>query len=126
MDFNIFIGGEAGQGLKTVESLLTKTFSRYGYYLFSSKDYMSRIRGGHNFMQVRISDEKVDGPDTGIDLLLALNKKTVEIHRDDVNEDGVIISSSGDGEDDIVKIDAAGIAKEINPKAANTVFVGTA
>ncbi|RCW49867.1 MULTISPECIES: 2-oxoacid:acceptor oxidoreductase subunit alpha [unclassified Halanaerobium] len=126
MDLNILIGGEAGQGLKTVESLLTKTFSRYGYYLFSSKDYMSRIRGGHNFMQVRISDEKIDGPDPGIDLLLALNEETVEIHRDDVNEDGIIISSSGEEEDDIVKIDAASMAEEINPKAVNTVFVGTA
>ncbi|MGM0601978.1 MAG: 2-oxoacid:acceptor oxidoreductase subunit alpha [Bacillota bacterium] len=126
MDFNILIGGEAGQGLKTVESLLTKTFSRYGYYLFSSKDYMSRIRGGHNFMQVRISDEKIDGPDAEIDLLLALNEETVKIHREDVNEDGVIISSTGDDEDRLVKIDAAGMAKEINPKAENTVFVGTA
>lgn len=126
MDFNIVIAGEAGQGLKTVESLLTKTFSRHGYYLFSSKDYMSRIRGGHNFMQLRISDQKVDGPTEGIDLLVALNEESVDIHESELNEDGIMISSRESESDNVVTIDAKGIAKEVNPRAVNTVFVGAA
>lgn len=126
MDFNIVIAGEAGQGLKTVESLLTKTFSRHGYYLFSSKDYMSRIRGGHNFMQLRISDEKVDGPTEGIDLLVALNEESVDIHESELNEDGIMISSLESESDNVVTIDAKGIAKDVNPRAVNTVFVGAA
>ncbi|ADQ14245.1 2-oxoacid:acceptor oxidoreductase subunit alpha [Halanaerobium hydrogeniformans] len=126
MDFNIVIAGEAGQGLKTVESLLTKTFSRHGYYLFSTKDYMSRIRGGHNFMQVRISDEKVEGPAEGIDLLVALNEESVEVHRDEMSERGVILTSLESDSDQVVTIDAKAIAKDVNPRAANTVFVGAA
>jgi 2-oxoglutarate ferredoxin oxidoreductase subunit alpha len=126
LDFNIVIAGEAGQGLKTVESLLTKTFSRHGYYLFSSKDYMSRIRGGHNFMQLRISDQKVDGPTEGIDLLVALNEESVDIHESELNEDGIMISSRESESDNVVTIDAKGIAKEVNPRAVNTVFVGAA
>ncbi|MFW6294601.1 MAG: 2-oxoacid:acceptor oxidoreductase subunit alpha [Halanaerobium sp.] len=126
MDFNIIIAGEAGQGLKTVESLLTKTFSRHGYYLFSSKDYMSRIRGGHNFMQLRISDQKVDGPTEGIDLLVALNEESIDIHESELNEDGIMISSRESESDNVVTIDAKGIAKEVNPRAVNTVFVGAA
>lgn len=126
MDFNIVIAGEAGQGLKTVEAMLTKTFSRHGYYLFSTKDYMSRVRGGHNFMQIRISDKKVEGPDEGIDLLLALNKESVEIHRSEMNEDGTILSEVESDNEDMVHIDAKGMAKEVNPRAVNTVFVGAA
>ncbi|MCC3144480.1 2-oxoacid:acceptor oxidoreductase subunit alpha [Halanaerobium sp. Z-7514] len=126
MDFNIVIAGEAGQGLKTVESLLTKTFSRHGYYLFSTKDYMSRIRGGHNFMQVRISDEKVEGPTEEIDLLLALNEESVEIHQNEMSERGVIITSLESDSDQVITIDAKSIAKEVNPRAVNTVFVGAA
>ncbi len=126
MDFNIVIAGEAGQGLKTVESLLTKTFSRHGYYLFSTKDYMSRIRGGHNFMKVRISDQKVEGPTEGVDLLVALNEESVEIHESELNENGVMISSLEKDADNIITLDAKGIANEVNPKAVNTVFVGAA
>ncbi len=126
MDFNIVIAGEAGQGLKTVESLLTKTFSRHGYYLFSTKDYMSRIRGGHNFMQLRISDEKVGGPTEGIDLLVALNEESVEIHESELTKNGVMISSRESDSENMVTIDAKGIAKDVNPRAVNTVFVGAA
>jgi 2-oxoglutarate ferredoxin oxidoreductase subunit alpha len=127
LDFNIVIAGEAGQGLKTVEAMLTKTFSRHGYYLFSTKDYMSRVRGGHNFMQVRISDQKVEGPDEGIDLLLALNEESVEIHRSEMNEDGTMLSEvESDDKDNMVYIDAKGMAKGVNPRAVNTVFVGAA
>ncbi|MGM0499252.1 MAG: 2-oxoacid:acceptor oxidoreductase subunit alpha [Bacillota bacterium] len=126
MDFNIVIAGEAGQGLKTVEAMLTKTFSSHGYYLFSTKDYMSRVRGGHNFMQIRISDEKLEGPDEGIDLLLALNEESVEIHRSEMNEDGTILSEMESEEDNMVYIDARGMAKGVNPRAVNTVFVGSA
>lgn len=126
MNFNIVIAGEAGQGLKTVESMLTKTFSRHGYYLFSTKDYMSRVRGGHNFMQIRISDQKVEGPDQGIDLLLALNKDSVDIHRSEINKEGTILSEIKSDKKEMVYIDAKGMAKEINPRAVNTVFVGAA
>ena len=126
MDFNIVIAGEAGQGLKTVEAMLTKTFSRHGYYLFSTKDYMSRVRGGHNFMQIRISDQKLEGPDEGIDLLLALNEESVEIHRPEMNEDGTILSEVESDKDEMVYLNATGIAKEVNPRAVNTVFVGAA
>jgi 2-oxoglutarate ferredoxin oxidoreductase subunit alpha len=126
LDFNIVIAGEAGQGLKTVEAMLTKTFSRHGYYLFSTKDYMSRVRGGHNFMQIRISDKKLEGPDEGIDLLLALNEESVEIHRSEMNEDGTMLSEVESDNDDMVYIDAKGLAKGVNPRAVNTVFVGAA
>lgn len=126
MDFNIVIAGEAGQGLKTVESMLTKTFSRHGYYLFSTKDYMSRVRGGHNFMQIRISDQKVEGPAEGIDLLLALNDESVEIHSSEMNKSGTILTELEAEKDSMVQLDAKGIAKEVNPRAVNTVFVGAA
>ena len=90
MDFNILIGGEAGQGLKTVDNILGKILFREGFNIFSSKDFMSRIRGGHNFMQLRISDEKLYGPDNDLDLLIALNKESVDIHREQLKDDGII------------------------------------
>jgi 2-oxoglutarate ferredoxin oxidoreductase subunit alpha len=55
MSFNILIGGAAGLGMDTISILLEKILKRKGYYVFSNKDYMSRVRGGHNFIQVRLA-----------------------------------------------------------------------
>ncbi len=49
MDYTLKIGGEAGQGIQTVGEALAKVLSRLGYHVFTSQDYESRIRGGHNF-----------------------------------------------------------------------------
>ncbi len=126
MDFNILIGGEAGQGLKTIDDILGKILFREGFNIFSSKDFMSRIRGGHNFMQLRISDQKLYGPENDIDLLIALNSETVEIHREQLKEDGIVLI---EGESEVIDgrtilVPASVIANDINPKAVNTVFVG--
>ncbi len=126
MDFNILIGGEAGQGLKTVDNIMGKILFRQGFNIFSSKDFMSRIRGGHNFMQLRISDQELYGPIEEIDLLVALNKETVDIHKDNLKDDGIVLI---EGESNVLDkrtllIPASVIAKDINPKGVNTVFVG--
>ncbi len=54
-ELNIVIAGEAGQGLQAVESLLSKAFRKEGYYVFSAKEFMSRIRGGSNSVLLRVS-----------------------------------------------------------------------
>jgi len=59
MDFNVVIGGEAGQGAFSVELELTEILSELNYYFFATKNYMSRIRGGHNFHMIRIADHPV-------------------------------------------------------------------
>ena len=128
MDFNILIGGEAGQGLKTVDNILGKILFREGFNIFSSKDFMSRIRGGHNFMQLRISDNKLFGPDNDLDLLIALNEETVEIHKDQLKDDGIVLI---EGDEEVldgrtILVPASVIADDINPKGVNTVFVGAA
>ncbi|MBP9561666.1 MAG: 2-oxoacid:acceptor oxidoreductase family protein, partial [Syntrophorhabdaceae bacterium] len=59
MDYTIKIGGEAGQGIQTIGDILAKVFSRSGYHVFTHQEYESRIRGGHNFYQIRFSDRPV-------------------------------------------------------------------
>ncbi|MBM7556607.1 2-oxoacid:acceptor oxidoreductase subunit alpha [Halanaerobacter jeridensis] len=126
MNLNIVIGGEAGQGLKTLSNILSKTFFKMGFKIYSSKDYMSRVRGGHNFMSIRVGTEELTGPTTDEDILLALNEETIERHQDNVTDDGVIVYDGEiDVDADIVTVDAGDIAKGIgNSKVANTVFVG--
>ena len=53
------IGGEAGQGLVTIGNILAKLFVRGGWFVFTSQDYESRIRGGHNIFNIRISQNPI-------------------------------------------------------------------
>lgn len=125
MDFNLVIGGEAGQGLNTLEAILSKAFFRQGFHLFSSQDYMSRIRGGHNFMELRLSHSPLAGPTQGIDLLLALNQEALDMHREKVKERGVILFNGEKEEEGILSLDGQKLATSLgNPKVVNTIFIG--
>lgn len=91
MDFTIRIGGEAGQGLQTIGGTLAKIFSRLHYHVFTHQDYMSRIRGGHNFYQIRISEKPITASRNPVNILVALDKLTIDTHYDEVHEKGVIL-----------------------------------
>ncbi|MBU0572945.1 MAG: 2-oxoacid:acceptor oxidoreductase subunit alpha [Candidatus Margulisbacteria bacterium] len=72
-DVSIVLCGEAGQGLKTVESVLTAILKQDGYNVFATKEYMSRVRGGVNTTSIRVSSGPVMAYVDKIDLLLSLN-----------------------------------------------------
>lgn len=94
MDYSIKIGGEAGQGIQTIGDTLTKVFSRTGYYVFSHQDYESRIRGGHNFYQIRFSDQPIMASREKIDILVALDKESITFHENELSEQGQIVYDS--------------------------------
>ncbi len=91
MDITIRIGGEAGQGLQFIGSALGKIFSRSGLHVFTHQDYMSRIRGGHNYYQIRISNRSIHSSKNKIDILLALDENTIVTHQVFLNKGGIII-----------------------------------
>ena len=55
-DFSIVLCGAAGQGIQTIEYALTRALKLSGFNVFATKEYMSRIRGGSNSTEIRISD----------------------------------------------------------------------
>ena len=91
MDISFNIGGEAGQGIDTIGDLLTQVFVKAGFYTFTIKDFESRIRGGYNFTQIRVSDNPIVAPVSEIDLIVALTRDAIVGPRDRLKEDGVII-----------------------------------
>ncbi len=96
MDYSIKIGGEAGQGIQTIGDTLGRVFARAGYHVFTNQDYESRIRGGHNFYQIRLSDIPVNAPRDGADIIVALDRDSIERHRRELSEFGRIIYDSAD------------------------------
>lgn len=91
---NIVIGGEAGQGLVTIGQLLAKTLVECGYYIVVTQSYQSRVRGGHNTFTIRTGSEPLHAPQESIDLLIALNAETVQLHRDELSKRGFIVTDS--------------------------------
>lgn len=45
MECNLLVGGQAGQGLASIENQLTDLLSRLGYSFCATRFYRSRIRG---------------------------------------------------------------------------------
>ena len=77
-DISIVLCGEAGQGIQTVEKLFTKIAKKAGYNVFSTKEYMSRVRGGSNSTQIRISTKPVAAYIDRIDILIPLSEDAID------------------------------------------------
>ncbi len=90
-DYSILIGGEAGQGSRRAGLIIGKLFSELGYRIFIYDDYQSLIRGGHNFSQIRASNQEVLSSRRKIDFLLALDKNTFNQHQKDLDKNGIVI-----------------------------------
>ncbi|MCK5242064.1 2-oxoacid:acceptor oxidoreductase subunit alpha [bacterium] len=90
-DYTIAVGGEAGQGMLTLGLLLTKSLLKAGYYVSTLQSYQSRIRGGHNYFQVRVSSEPIHSMISRIDILVALDKNTLQLHCDELTADSVVL-----------------------------------
>jgi 2-oxoglutarate ferredoxin oxidoreductase subunit alpha len=133
VDFNFMIAGEAGQGVQSVGLLMARVFARGGYNIFADQDYESRVRGGHNFFRVRVKDSRVSAIAEPVDMLVALNRESIDLHRKELATDGVAIfdgenikdASAGGG---LFSIPLERLAEEKagDKIMANTVALGTA
>ncbi|HZK39749.1 MAG TPA: 2-oxoacid:acceptor oxidoreductase subunit alpha [Clostridia bacterium] len=125
--YNLLIGGAAGQGVDTAAAILEKLLKKSGYNVFATSDFMSRIRGGHNFILLRFGTEVLMSHSDVLDGIIALNDETVEVHKDKLQPGGFIIGDSNLLTDDprAVKIKMSDTAKELgNSRVASSVALG--
>ena len=94
LDFVFLIGGEAGQGIQSTGQILTKTIAKNGFHVFADQDFESRIRGGHNFFRIRVSDKPILAIKEELDFVIALNAETVNLHQGEVKSKGIVIYDS--------------------------------
>ncbi len=119
-DFQVLIGGAAGQGSKSTGQLIAKTLNRYGYKIFIHEDYPSLIKGGHNFSLIRAAREEKRSTKRKVDFLLALNQETVEKHKEKL--DGSLVFNS-----DKIEADGIGVpTTEIAAKKGEKIMQNTA
>lgn len=93
-EVTVGIGGAAGDGLDKTGDTVAKTCSRLGLYLNAYNSYQSVIRGGHIWLRVRVSEEKIHTHGDHLNVLVALNQDSIERHAREVAFGGAIIYNS--------------------------------
>jgi 2-oxoglutarate ferredoxin oxidoreductase subunit alpha len=125
--YNILIGGAAGQGIDTTVDILEKLLKRSGYFIYTTRDFMSRVRGGHNFSILRFGTEMITSHSDKLDGIIALNEETITIHQNQLSNEGFILCDSNLGVEasSIIKLSMDAIAKEMgNQRVAGSIAVG--
>lgn len=128
-DLSIVICGEAGQGIQTVEKLFTIIIKKAGFNVFSTKEYMSRVRGGSNSTEIRISTKSVLAYVDRIDILVPLNKDAIHHIQSRISKNTLIIGEGKNIETNKtskkIAFPITETAEEIGSKIySNTVAVG--
>ena len=131
-DISLVLGGAAGQGVQTVEALLVAVLKREGYNIFASKEYMSRIRGGSNSTEIRVTNKKRSAFVKRIDLLFAMDKDVVPHLTSRISKDTILLGERAkvcdvSGECHVIDVPFTRFANELgNPIYTSTVAVGVA
>ncbi|GAB1428327.1 hypothetical protein MASR2M17_17570 [Aminivibrio sp.] len=131
-DLSCVFCGAAGLGIQTVEDLLARVIVNEGLYVFGSREYMSRVRGGSNSTEIRISSLPVDALVDRIDLLFALSAGVRENIRERITPDTMIFGDRDELKEEadelggtFVNIPLQDIAKEVGGKIySNSVAAG--
>jgi 2-oxoglutarate/2-oxoacid ferredoxin oxidoreductase subunit alpha len=132
-DISIVLCGEAGQGIQTVEFLMASLLKISHFNFFSTKEYMSRVRGGSNSTEIRVSSEPVRAFVKRIDILFPLTSQALDHVRWRLSEKTLIIGDRNSlfppGKEsgaNIYDVSFSSIAKEIGGEIySNVIAVGT-
>ncbi len=95
-NLNWKIGGEAGYGIASAGEVFAYACAHGGLETFAYLEYPSLIRGGHNTYQVWAREDNVQSHSTKVDLLVALNKETIDKHVGELVPGGALVYDSDD------------------------------
>lgn len=111
------IGGEAGFGVNSSGLLFAKYCLRNGLYAFEYSEYPSLIRGGHQTSQVSVDTKLVTSEHFVVDVLLAMNKASVELHVAELSDASAVIFDSG-------QFSLSSPQEVLGKKSTNVTFIG--
>lgn len=129
-EISLLIAGEAGQGIDTITQIISRVVKTNGFNVFYTKEYMSRIKGGCNSSEIRISCDKVCAYKERADFVFAISKDALK-HLENKISSSTIIVYEYDNQEVLDKfghkarIDFSSIAKEIGSSIySNSIILG--
>ncbi|HTT15094.1 MAG TPA: 2-oxoacid:acceptor oxidoreductase subunit alpha [Thermoplasmata archaeon] len=93
-DVSVMIGGQGGDGTLTVSDLLGRYFRKRGLYVYTSRNVLSRIRGGHADASVRANRDPIAAVKSKVDVLVAFDNEAVEMGRPELADHSFILYDS--------------------------------
>jgi 2-oxoglutarate/2-oxoacid ferredoxin oxidoreductase subunit alpha len=90
------IGGPAGFGIMSTGLIFSKAFSKKGYNVIDGNEYPSLIQGGHNTYTTGVSSGKIYSLNDDLNILVVLDRNSLEIHNSQLSQEGYVIYDSED------------------------------
>ena len=125
-DLSVMIGGQGGDGTLTVSDLLGRYFRKRGLYVYTSRNVLSRIRGGHADASVRASREPIAAVKAQVDVLVAFDREAVEIGKTELAPHGFVVYDSTTFHTDIASAAGFPFATLVGGPLGQPIFKNTA
>ena len=90
-EVSLLVGGKAGEGVRSTGYTIGRILNRHGLNVFIRDDYQSLIEGGHNFSQIRASSKETWSHYERVDLIAALDQRTVDLHEKELVSNGYVL-----------------------------------
>ncbi|MBF0714874.1 2-oxoacid:acceptor oxidoreductase subunit alpha [Gemelliphila palaticanis] len=85
------IGGEQGEGLESTAEIFSTVTNSLGYNMYSTRNFASRIKGGHSNSKICINENKINAIEYATDILVAFDQGTLDNYIDELSENSIII-----------------------------------
>lgn len=103
--FTFIVGGKAGEGVRRAGSVAARLFANMKRRVFNMDDYQSLIKGGHNFSVISTATREIKSHYNKADLVVALDKRSYEMHKGDLADGGIMVYNS----DTLTDAEGAGV-----------------
>ncbi|MBF0713437.1 2-oxoacid:acceptor oxidoreductase subunit alpha [Gemella sp. GH3] len=85
------IGGEQGEGLESTAEIFSSVINKLGYNMYSTRNFASRIKGGHSNSKICINEIKKNAIEYHTDILVAFDQATLENYVEELHDNSIII-----------------------------------
>jgi 2-oxoglutarate ferredoxin oxidoreductase subunit alpha len=92
--FTFLVVGKAGEGVRKAGSVAAHLFSSMGRQVFHMDDYMSLIKGGHNFSVISTARRRITSHYIKADLVVVPDQRSYDLHREHLVNGGIMVFDS--------------------------------
>ncbi len=125
-DLSVMIGGQGGDGTLTVSDLLGRYFRKRGLYVYTSRNVLSRIRGGHADASVRASRDPTAAVKAHVDVLVAFDQQAIDLGRAELAPHGFVLYDSTSFQSDLPNSAGFPFATLVGGPLGQPIFKNTA
>jgi 2-oxoglutarate ferredoxin oxidoreductase subunit alpha len=125
-DLAVMIGGQGGDGTLTVSDLLGRYFRRRALYVYTVRNVLSRIRGGHADSSIRASRSPIAAMKAEVDLLVAFDQEAIQYGLAELERDGLVLYDSSTFKSDLPNAVGFPFAQMVGGQVGQPIYKNTA